>query len=142
MKITPHLSFNGTCEEAFKFYAKCLGGKIAFLMRYGESPMAKNAPKEWPADWGNKVIHARLTAGGQEFAGADAPPDYYYTPQGYSVTLEVDNAQEAEKIFKALSEGARSVHMPLQETFWALRFGMFVDRYGTPWMINCGKPLN
>ncbi len=140
MKITPHLTFDGTCEEALKFYAQCLGGKIVFLMRYGESPMAKEAPKNWPADWGNKIIHARLEAGGQSFAGADAPPHYYYTPQGYSITLDVESPQEAERIFKALSQGARAVTMSLQETFWAQRFAMFVDRYGTPWMINCGKP--
>ncbi len=70
--------------------------------------------------------------------GADAPPDRYQTPQGFSVAVHLGDAEEAERIFNALANGA-TVQMPLQETFWALRFGMLVDRFGTPWMINCGK---
>jgi PhnB protein len=135
MKITPHLGFNGDCEEALKFYAKCLGGKIAFSMTYGETPMAGQAP----ADWAKKIIHATLAVGDQTFSAADAPPPHYRKPQGTTVTLDVATPAEAERLFAALSEKAE-VQMPIQETFWAQRFAMLTDRFGTPWMINCGKP--
>jgi len=74
--------------------------------------------------------------------GGDAPPERYEKPQGFAVGIHADNAAEAERIFKALAENGR-VEMPLQETFWAIRFGMLVDRFGIPWLVNCGKgPLS
>ena len=135
MKLTPYLSFNGQCEAAFAFYAKCLGGTITFMMRYGEAPQCEQTP----ADWLNKVMHVSMSLGDQILAGADAPPEHYQKPQGISVTLHVDDAAEAERLFHALAEDG-AVRFPIQETFWAQRFGMCVDRFGTPWMINCGKP--
>ncbi len=69
---------------------------------------------------------------------SDAPPQYHKTPQGFSVSLHVKTEDEAERIFKALAEGG-TVTMPLEKTFWAARFGMLTDRYGTPWMINCDQ---
>jgi PhnB protein len=135
MQVNPHLAFNGQCEAAFKFYEKCLGGKIVFMMTYGDSPMAE----QLPADWSKKIIHATLALGDQRLTGADEPADRYKKPQGFSVSLNIGAVAEAERIFQALSESG-AVQMPLQETFWALRFGMLVDQFGTPWMINCGKP--
>ncbi|MFZ0334060.1 MAG: VOC family protein [Candidatus Acidiferrales bacterium] len=135
MRLRPHLNFDGKCEAAFKFYENCLGGKITFMMTYGDSPMAAQTQP----DWQKKIIHATLAVGDQVLTGADAPPGYYQKPQGFSVTLNVSDAAEADRIFNALSEKG-VVQMPVQETFWALRFGMFVDQFGTPWMINCGKP--
>jgi PhnB protein len=70
--------------------------------------------------------------------GADAPPDHYKKPQGFSVTLGLTDKAEAERIFQALAESG-TVQTPLQETFWAVRFGMLIDRFGIPWMINCGQ---
>jgi PhnB protein len=136
MKWNPYLGFNGQCEAAFKFYEKVLGGKILMSMKYGESPMAGQTSP----DWHNKILHATLAVGDQMLQGADAPPDRYQTPQGISVMLSVDAPTEADRIFKALSEKG-TVRMAIQETFWAQRFGMLVDQFGTPWMINCGKPM-
>jgi PhnB protein len=135
MRLNPYLTFDGQCEAAFRFYEGCLGGKIVMMMTYGESPLADQAPPGWRG----KVLHATLALGDQVLAGADAPPEHYQKPQGFSVALDVDDAAEAGRIFEALAEDG-AVQMPLQETFWALRFGMVVDRFGTPWMINCGRP--
>ena len=136
MKLNPYLSFNGDCEAALKFYEKCLGGKIVIAMKYGESPMANQLPPEW----GNKIIHATFALSDQTIGAADSFPGQYQKPQGFSITLNIDTPAEADRIFAMLSEKG-AVQMPVQETFWALRFGMFVDRFGTPWMINCGKPV-
>ena len=135
MELTPHLNFNGQCEAAFKFYEKALGGKINFMMKYGESPMADQAPP----GFGGKIMHAAFALDGQRFYGADAPPSRYERPQGFAVSLEVKNPAEADRVFAALAENG-VVQMPIQETFWAQRFGMLVDQFGTPWMINCEKP--
>ena len=135
MKLNPYLTFNGQCESALKFYETCLGGKILMLMKYEDSPMAKQVPP----DWGKKIIHATLALADQTLGAADTFPESYQKPQGFSVTLNIETAAEADRIFKMLAENC-TVQMPVQETFWALRFGMFVDQFGTPWMINCGKP--
>ncbi len=136
MRLTAYLSFNGQCEEAFKFYERCLGGKIQFMMTYGNSPMAQQTP----AAQHNRIMHVTLAVGDQVLQGADAPPEYYRPPQGFSVAIGVQSPAEAERIFHALAEGA-TIKMPLQETFWAQRFGMLIDRFGTPWILNCEKPM-
>ena len=92
-----------------------------------------------PSEWRKKILHARLTVGDQALMGSDAPPERYDKPQGFSVSLNVDKPAEAERIFRALSENGK-VQMPLEQTFWAVRFGMCVDRFGTPWMVNCEQP--
>lgn len=135
MKISTQLTFNGNCEEAFKFYEKALGGKIQTMMKWGESPMGKGMP----AEMAKKVIHASIVVAGHEIGGGDAPPDQYEKPQGSFVCIGTEDVKEAERFYKALSEKGREI-MPLGETFWAKRFGMCVDRFGTPWMVNCGKP--
>jgi PhnB protein len=135
MKITPYLNFKGQCEEAFRFYEKVLGGSIDTIFRFGSSPAAGSVPE----GWAEKVMHARLDVGDQIVLGCDAPPDRYRQPQGFSVIVDLEDTAEAERVFRALEEGA-TVTMPFGETFWAKRFGMMVDRYGTPWMINVSKP--
>jgi PhnB protein len=132
MELNPYLNFNGQCEAAFKFYEKVLRGKIIMMMTHAQSPMADQVP---PA-WRDKIMHVRMTVGDRVLMGADAPPEYYQTPQGFSVTLGFDSPAEAERIFNALAEKG-TVRMPLQKTFWAERFGAVVDQFGTPWMINC-----
>ncbi len=134
MKLNPYLSFDGQCEAAFKYYEKVLGGKILMTMTYGESPMADQTP----ADWRQKVMHTTLSLGDQDLNGADAPPDRYKKPQGISVMLNIEAPAEADRVFKALAEKG-TVQLAIQETFWAQRFGMLVDQFGTPWMINCSK---
>ena len=134
MRLNPHLSFNGRCEEAFKFYQQCLGGKVQTMMTWGESPMADQVPSEWR----DRIVHATLIVGETELMGGDAPPGRYEEPRGISVTISIDDPPEADRIFRGLSEEG-SVTMPLQQTFWAARFGMLVDRFGIPWMVNCGE---
>jgi PhnB protein len=132
MQIAPYLNFDGQCRAAFEFYEQCLGGKIEQLMTHADSPMAAQTP---PA-WRDRIMHVRLVVGDYVLMGSDAPPEYYQRPQGLYVSLTVGEPAEAERIFQALAENG-AVQMPLQETFWSARFGMLVDRFGTPWMINC-----
>jgi PhnB protein len=131
MKLNPYLSFNDECEAAFKFYEQCLGGKID-MMTYGDSPMAEQTPPEKL----DKIMHVSLKVGDTVLMGSDAPPGYFEKPQGFSVSLLFTDPVEAERIFYALAENG-TVQMPIQETFWSPRFGMLIDRFGTPWMINC-----
>ena len=134
MQLNPYLMFDGRCEAAFKFYEKALGGKIEAMMTYGGSPMTEQTSPEMR----NKIMHARLSVGDKLLMASDAPPDRREAMKGFSVTLSIDDPGEAERIFHALSE-AGTVQMPIQETFWARRFGMLVDQFGTPWMVNCEK---
>jgi len=106
------------------------------LVRYGDSPLAKQTPPEWHY----RVLHATFSCGEHILQGADAPPETYRRPQGFSVMLNVGSVVEAENIFNALASDG-NVQIPLQESFWAARFGVLVDQFGTPWTINCGKPL-
>jgi PhnB protein len=131
MNINTYLAFNGNCEDAFKFYEKCLGGK-AELMKYGNSPIADQTSP----DDKDKVMHARLEVGDQAIMGADSPKGMFNGNHGFSVSIGVADPAEAERIWKGLSEGA-TVHMPLGKTFWSPAFGMLVDRFGIPWMVNC-----
>ncbi len=132
MQINPYLHFNGQCEEAFNFYAQCLGGKIEFMLTYSGTPVEQHVP----AEWRNKILHATLAVGDQILQGADGPPETYKEPQGFSVSLNLKDPAQAERIFHTLAENGK-VQMPLQKTFWAALFGMLVDQFGIPWMINC-----
>ena len=132
MQMNPYLVFNGQCEAAFKFYEKALGGKIEGMMTHGDSPMSDKVP----AEWRNKIMHARMTVGGMVLMGSDAPPDHYEKPQGFSVSLTIKDPAETERIFHELEQNGK-VQMPVQQTFWSARFGMLVDQFGIPWMVNC-----
>lgn len=132
MKLDPYLIFNGDCEAAFRFYERTLGGRIEAMMPHEGTPAAEHVP----AEWRSKILHASMTVGDQRLMASDAPPGRYERPQGFSVTIDVDDADEAKRIFDALATGG-NVTMPFGETFWAERFGMVVDRFGTPWMVNC-----
>jgi PhnB protein len=134
MRLSPYLTFSGDCETAFDFYAKCLGGKIDAMIRHEGTPAAQQVP---PA-WRNKILHARLVVGEMVLMGSDVPPARYEPMKGFSVMLDVAEPTEAERVFQALAENG-TVRMPIQTTFWAARFGMLVDQFGTPWMINCAQ---
>jgi len=134
MQINVYLSFDGSCEEAFKFYEKLLGGKIEAIVTHEGTPVAPQVPPEWL----KKIMHARLTIGNAVLMGSDVPPGRYKQPHGFSVNIGVNSVSEAERIFNALAENG-TVHMPLGETFWAERFGMLTDRFGIPWMLNCER---
>jgi PhnB protein len=136
MQLNTYLVFDGRCQEAFQFYEKLLGGKIVSLFPHRGSPAEGHVPPEWL----DKIMHARLSIGDNLLMGSDAPPDRFKPPQGFNVNISVADPAEAERIFHALEEKG-NVGMPIQETFWALRFGMVTDRFGIPWMINCEKPM-
>jgi len=135
MQVSPYLSFNGTCEAAFELYAQCLGGQLGAVFRYAGSPIDYQVP----ADWNDKVMHASVTVGELVLMGADVSPDRYEEPQGFSLSIQIKNTADAERVFRELSKEGRTV-MPLEKTFWAERFGMLVDRFGIPWLINCAAP--
>jgi len=134
MRLNPYLMFNGQCEAAFKFYEKCLSGKIVMMITYGDSPLSKQTPPEWH----QKILHATLACGQNILQGADVLPKDHCTPQGFFVMLNLDVAEEADRIFGALAEQG-TVQIALQESFWASRFGMLTDKFGTPWTVNCRK---
>ena len=133
MQLTPYLAFNGQCAAAFKFYEKVLDGKMVTLMTYGESSMAEQVPTAWHT----RVIHASLLVDGNAWLmGADAPPDRENKTTGFCVNIGIEDPEKAERIFNAMAEGG-TVQMPLQQTFWTVRFGMLTDQFGIPWMVNC-----
>jgi PhnB protein len=135
MKISPYLVFDGHCEAAFELYARALGGAITFKQTHGESPMAAQVGP----DWQNKIMHITLSVGDHVIMGSDAPPDHYQKPRGVHVSISVNDAREGERVFEALAEGG-TVSQPFQKTFWSPGFGMLVDRFGTPWMVNSEGP--
>ena len=135
MQMNAYLSFRGDCEAAFTFYAECLGGTVGQLFRYAGSPMAEDVS----ADWQNKIMHGSVTVGGQVFMGGDVAPERYEPPKGFSLSFISTTRREAERIFQRLATDGRIV-LPLEKTFWAARFGMLIDRFGMPWLINCGGP--
>jgi PhnB protein len=132
MQFTPYLNFNGDCEAAFRFYERVLGGKIEAMTTHGESPIADQVPQAWH----QRILHARLVVGDAVLMASDSPPEHYEKPSGLFVSIGVDDPAEADRIFYALAENG-TVTMPIEKTFWAARFGMLVDRFGIPWMINC-----
>jgi len=132
MQMNPYLSFKGECEAAFRFYERCLGAQPGAIFRYAGTPLADQVP----ADWQDKVMHGSLTIGGQVLMGGDVAPDRYEEPKGFSLSLHIKSTTDAERIFHQLANGGRIV-VPFEKTFWAARFGMLVDRFGIPWLINC-----
>lgn len=132
MKLNVYLNFPGTCEEALQFYQSILGGELTPVFRYEGSPAAGEVGEEW----GSKVMHGSLKIENLELMGSDLVPDHYTAPQGTHVSINVEDPEEAARIFSGLAEGA-NITMPLEKTFWAQKFGMLVDRYGIGWMVNC-----
>lgn len=136
MKLIPSLSFNGQCRAAFDFYRQCLGAQSRDFMTWGESPMAN----EISPDLHDKVMHTSLSVGDFELMGSDSSPDHYQKPKGLSVVITTDDVVKAEHIFQALAENGQ-IQMPMQETFWAARFGTLIDQFDIPWMVNCDKAV-
>lgn len=132
MQLNPYLLFNGDCDQALKFYEQTLGAKIEFLTRFAGSPSAEQVPPEW----GDKVLHATLKIDDSVLMVSDAPPGHYEKPQGMSISISLNDPAKGESIFNALAEGGKTI-MPFAKTFWASGFGMCIDRFGIPWMVNC-----
>ena len=131
MQINTYLFLNGSCEEAFMRYQSILGGQITAMYRHAGGPMEGHVSPEWR----DKIMHACLDLGDRKLMGSDAC-DRFKPLQGFSLQVVPQNAADAERIFAALGEGGGTVTMPLEQTFWAERFGMLVDRFGVPWMVN------
>ena len=135
MQVIPYLSFDGHCEAAFQFYQHALGGKILMTMKFADSPIAAQTPPAYL----QRIMHTRMQVGDFVIMGSDSPEGHYAKPQGMQVSINMTDSTVAERVFSALSEKGHIV-MPLGETFWAIRFGMLVDQFGIPWMINCERP--
>jgi len=131
MQLNAYIHFEGNCEEALKFYEQTLGARIDGLIRYEGSPAAQSAPP----GWGDKVLHARLRVGDDILMASDAPPGHYSKPQGFTLSVSLNDADKGEQVFKTMSDGG-NVTMPYGPTFWAKGFGMCTDRFGVPWMVN------
>ncbi len=132
-----YLSFNGNCAEAMRFYEQALHGKLEVLMTGADSPMAEHLPREF----NHRILHARLAlAGGGTLYAGDAPAHLPYEGiKGVSIALDYATTQEAAEVFNALAEGGQ-VTMPMQPAFWAKQWGMLIDKFGTPWIVN-GEPI-
>ena len=137
MQVNPYLHYNGNCEAAFKYYEKVLGGKIEAMLTHEGAPESMPVPPEWK----KKIMHGRVSIDGEVIMASDSPPGHFRQPQGFSVTLTVDDPTEAEKKFKALSEGG-TVNMAFAPTFFSKGFGMCVDQFGIPWMVISPMEMN
>ena len=135
MRLNTYLNYGGNCRQAFEFYEKHLGGKITMLSTHAEVP----DPSGVPAEWRDAVLHARIELGGTTIFGADVPPDRFQPMRSAYLSLSVDSTPEAERIYALLIEGGQ-VFMKMEETFFAHRFAMFRDRFGTSWMLMHERP--
>jgi PhnB protein len=130
MRLNTYLHFGGNCAEALRFYERHLGGKILGTMNYGEMP----EPKNFPPGMETAVMHARIVIGDTTLMASDTPPESFQPMRSAYLVLGVDSNEEAERVYALLCEGGETV-MPLGETFFAFRFAMLRDKFGTPWMI-------
>jgi PhnB protein len=130
MKLHTYLNYGGNCEQAFRFYEKHLGGKITMMMTHGQQPNVKDVPPHQK----DAILYARMSIGGTDLMGSDVPSERFQPMRSVYLSLSVQNIDEAERIFALLSDGGE-IFMPMQETFFAFRFAMLRDRFGTSWMI-------
>jgi PhnB protein len=133
MKLVPYLNFYGQCEEAMNFYKDVLGGEVLGIHRFGDSPMSVDENMK------SKIMHMGIKFGDNILYASDGMESKPVEGNRYTLSINIDSPSEAEKVFSKLSEGG-NITMPIQATFWAERFGMFKDKYGVTWMINCEKP--
>lgn len=134
MILTTYVNFAGACAEAFRYYEKHLGGKIGMMMTHGQNPGSSRIGPEWK----DKVLNARIAIGGTELSGADIPNAE--PMRSAYLTLSVESDSEAERIFAALSDGGQ-VFLPMQDAFFASRFGQLRDRFGINWVILHPRPM-
>ena len=136
MKVNTYLNFGGSCAEALRFYEQHLGGKILMRMTYGEMP----EPKNFPPGLEKGIIHARIIIGDTLLMASDGPPDKFQPMRSVYLALSVDSNEEAERLYALLKEGGE-IFMPMGETFFAFRFAMLRDKFGTSWMIINERPM-
>jgi PhnB protein len=130
MQLYTYLNYGGNCRQAFEFYAEHLGGRITMLTTHAEQPNQERVP----ADWKDAVLHARIELGETVIFGADVPPDRFQPMRSAYLSLMLDSARQAEEVYALLSDGGQ-IFMPMEETFFAERFAMLRDRFGTSWML-------
>ncbi len=136
MRLNTFLNFGGNCEEAFRFYEQHLGGSITMLMRRAGSP--DQPPDTWPG-WEQSIQYGTMNIGQTELMGSDVPPARFQPMRSVYLSLTVDDAAEAERVWEVLADGAQ-IFMPMAETFYATRFGQLRDKFGTSWMVMALKP--
>lgn len=139
MKVEPYLFFNGRCEEAMAFYKEALGAEVTFQMRMNEAPEPP-PPGAIPEGFGNKIMHANLRIGDTMLMVSDGNSNMQPSFKGFSLSLGVADAAEAERKFTALQRGGGKVTMPLGKTFWSPAFGMLEDKFGVGWMVIVPSP--
>lgn len=135
MKLYTYLNYGGTCRQAFQFYEQHLGGKITMMMTHGELPEPAGVAPEWK----DAVLHARMEIGDTVLMGADIPPERFQPIRSAYLSLLVDSVEDAERIYALLTDGGQ-IFMPMQETFFAFRFAMLRDQFGTSWMLLHERP--
>ena len=135
MRLLTYLNYGGNCKQAFRFYEEHLGGKITMMMTHDQQPN----PSEVSPDWKNAILHARISIGETELMGADVPPDRFQPMRSAYLSLIVNSTEEAERIYALLTDGGQ-IFMPMEETFFAVRFAMLRDKFGTSWMILHERP--
>lgn len=136
MKLHTYLNYGGNCEQAFRFYEQHLGGKITMMMTHDAQP----APNNVSPDWQKAILYARMNIGETELMGSDVPPERFQPMRSVYLSLGVTSTEEAERLHALLSEGGQ-IFMPMQETFFAFRFSMLRDKFGTSWMIIHERPM-
>jgi PhnB protein len=136
MNLYTYLNYGGNCRQAFEFYAQHLGAKIIMMMTHGERPGADNVPPEWK----DAILHARIDIGGTTVLGADIPPNVFQPMRSAYLSLFVDSDEEAERLYSLLTEDGQ-IFMKMEENFFAHRFAMFRDRFGTSWMLIHERPM-
>jgi PhnB protein len=129
MNLYTYLNYGGNCREAFEFYVEHLGAKIISLAAHGDAPGGGN-----PALGKSTVLHARLELGDTILMGADVPAERFEPMRSAYLTLLTDSSAEAERLYALLSDGGQ-IFMKMEETFYAHRFAMLRDRFGTSWML-------
>lgn len=140
MKLSTYLTFDGQAREAFTFYQQVLGGTLE-MMTFAQAPEAE----QFPAEHRERIMHVCLTLDDYRLMASDTMPGMdcgsgsYEGIKGCSISLHPDSVAEGERLFAGLSAGGQVV-MPMEKTFWAERFGMFTDRFGVSWMVNCEHP--
>ena len=128
MKLDVYLNYAGNCQQAFRFYEQELGGKVMMMMTHGQGPNAANMP----AEQRDTILHARIRIGDSVLMGADIPKSE--PMRSAYLTLTLDSEAEAERLYAVLSEGGQ-IFMKMEKTFFANRFAMLRDRFGTSWML-------
>ena len=133
--VNPYLMFNGNCEEAFLFYKSVFGGEFPYIGRYKDAPAEEG--EKLSEEQENRIMHVSLPIGNTILMGSDSHPRYGDVSFGdnFSISINVESTEEADKIFNGLSAGAK-IEMPLNKTFWGAYFGMLKDKFGIGWMVN------